>query len=373
MKGLNPDRPLSLYIHVPFCLTKCDYCAFYSLPESAVGTGWVDRYMSILLSEIDAMNREWGRPYHTIFIGGGNPGMLGMERIARMLRKAEEHGMPKEATMEINPESLDEGISELEGLLTRVSIGVQSMDDDVLAHLGRNARRDDNLKALSILSRSDFSWNADIITAVPGSTVSGTIADIDEVASYGPGHISFYCLSFEEGTRLVEREAPLGEDEEARFLESGWKRLNELGYEHYEVSNFARPGCRCLHNQVYWDLGQYVGFGPGAESSIGWSRAVSMRENETLESYLSSPELSCTPLSAEETEEELLLAALRTSDGIGFDSYRERFGKDFLSQYGEAIAALDKSTYTMDSSRFALTEKGFMALDWIILRLAAGL
>ena len=373
MKGLDCDRPLSLYIHVPFCARKCDYCAFYSLPLSSVDKKWIDRYLSIILSEIDALNRDYGKPYLSVFIGGGNPGILGYDRIRAILEKAEENGMPEEVTIETNPENITEEIYALSDVLTRVSVGIQSMKRHVLEHLGRNARREDNLRALSILSSSPFRWNADIITAVRGESVSDTLSDIDEIASYNPGHISFYCLTFEEGTPLIERESPLGEEEEAAFLRAGWDRLASLGYEHYEVSNFAKSGERCLHNEVYWHLGQYVGFGPGAESSIGYDRAISMRDSETLEAFLSSPELTCTPLSAEETEEEFLLTSLRTSDGIRKNEYRNRFSKDFDEVYSSIIRTLDPSLYLDNAHRFALTEEGFMTLDQIILSMAMGI
>ena len=373
MKGLDPSRPLSLYIHVPFCRSKCDYCAFYSVPSSSYDANTINRYMRIILSEIDALNREWNAPYRTIFIGGGNPGMLGYGRISEILAKAEENGMPEEVSIEINPEDVTDDIYTLRPLLTRVSVGIQSMNERTLRRLGRNASVSDNERALSILSRSPFRWNADIITAVPGESVEECLSDIRTVASYGPGHISFYCLSFEEGTPLIARECPIGEEEEARFLEEGWNELRALGYEHYEISNFARNGEHCLHNEVYWDLGQYVGFGPGAEGSIGYSKAVSMRDAEPLSRFLSDPELSCTPLSGTETEEEYLLVALRTSRGICKESYRERFGKDFDAVYGSLIEAMDETAYLDTPSSFSLTEKGFLTLDWVILHLSMGI
>ena len=373
MKGLDQSRPLSLYIHVPFCTRKCDYCAFYSIPLSAAEPGWIDRYVSMILAEIGALSEEWGKPFHTIFIGGGNPGILGYANLRRILEKAEENGMPEEVTVEINPENITPELQGLSDVLTRVSVGIQSMDDEVLRRLGRNASRADNIRALELLSSMPFRWNADIITAVPGESIGRTLKDIEEVASYSPGHISFYCLAFEEGTPLIARETPVGEEAEAEFLEKGWQRLRELGYEHYEVSNFAKSGERCLHNLVYWNLGQYIGFGPGSEGSVGYSTVTSMRDTPEIGRFLSSPELECTPLSSAETEEEFLLVSLRTSDGIRKSGYRERFGRDFDSVYGGQIASIPDGCFTDSPEAFALTEKGFMMLDWIILHLAMGM
>ena len=215
MKGLDPSRPLSLYIHVPFCTRKCDYCAFYSIPLSTAEPGWIDRYVSVILAEIGALSKEWGKPFHTVFIGGGNPGVLGYGNLRRILEKAEENGMPEEVTAEINPENVTPELRELSDVLTRVSVGIQSMDDEVLRRLGRNASREDNIRALELLSSMPFRWNADIITAVPGESIGRTLKDIEEVASYNPGHISFYCLTFEEGTPLIARETPVGEEEDS--------------------------------------------------------------------------------------------------------------------------------------------------------------
>ena len=373
MKGLDTSRPLSLYIHVPFCTRKCDYCAFYSLPLSSVDNAWIDRYTSIILSELDALNRDYGKCYRSVFIGGGNPGVLGIDRLRAILAKAEENGMPQEVTIEINPENITEDISSLSSLLTRVSVGIQSMSDEVLSRLGRNARREDNIKALRILSQSPYIWNADIITAVPGESVERTLQDIDEISSFSPDHISFYCLTFEENTPLIAREKPLGEDKEAEFLLRGWEKLRALGYEHYEISNFAKPGKRCIHNSVYWNLGQYVGFGPGAESSVGYESVVSMRDSETLEEFLQNPQMTCTPLTREETIEEYLLTALRTSDGIDKAEYSERFSSSFDEIALCVTERYGSDMYINDSEHFALTEKGFMMLDRIILSLAMGL
>ncbi len=373
MKGLDYSRPLSLYIHVPFCTRKCDYCAFYSVPYSKVPEKWIDRYVDIIIAEIDALNRDYGKAYYTVYIGGGNPAMIGWENIRRIVEKASENGRAEEVTVEMNPENVSVSILSLSDIVTRVSVGIQSMDENVLGMLGRNAKREDNIRALSLLSSSPFRWNADIITAVPGESVETTLMDIEAVASYNPGHISFYCLTFEENTPLIARAKPIGEEEETAFLSSGWAKLKELGYEHYEVSAFAREGERSKHNMVYWNLGQYVGFGAGAEGSIGWQRVTTLRDSETVDAFVAAPEMKCTPLTATETEEEFLLVALRTKDGIDKKLYENRFGHSFDSLYSEAIKRVSKDSYVDSPDCFRVTEEGFMSLDWIILQLAMGL
>ena len=371
--ALDGSRPLSLYLHVPFCAAKCDYCAFYSVPRSSVSDDAIDRYMRIILSEIHALTEEWRKPFHTIFIGGGNPGMLGYDRLRLLLKAATANGMARECTIELNPESVTEEIESLRPFLTRVSVGIQSLDGSALRMLGRNASLEGNIKALEILSSTSLDFNADIMTAIPGMDTESTLRDIRQIDSYGPDHISLYCLTFEEGTPLVSRAVPIGEEVEAEALSASWKLLHELGYRHYEVSNFAKGGKECLHNKLYWELGQYIGFGPTAESSVGYRTVVSMRENEDIQSYLSKPELTCYELTAEETEEEYLLTVLRTDTGISKREYKTRFGKDFDTVYGDRIRRLRSGDYVDGEESFSVTEEGFLALDRIILEMVMAL
>ena len=139
------------------------------------------------------------------------------------------------------------------------------------------------------------------------------------------------------------------------------------------MSNFAKKGERCRHNEVYWHLGQYVGFGPGAESSVGYERIISMRDSETVDEYLKRPVMTCSRLSKEESEEEFMLVSLRTSDGIDKNEFGKRFSHSFDFRYGDAVKTMNEEFYIDDNEHFALTEKGFMMLDWVILHLVAGI
>lgn len=370
MEGLDHSRNLSLYIHVPFCFRKCDYCAFYSLDMKKAGDNAIDLYMDRILAEIQAINNEWKKPYYTIFVGGGNPGMLGYENLKKILMAASEYGFAEEATIEINPENVSEEINTLKPYLTRVSVGIQSMHSSALKTLGRNSTREINLRALNILSNLDIDYNVDLMTSIPNESIATTLEDIDEVVSYKPGHISFYCLTFEENTPLIERCVPISEDEEISFLRQGWERLKSYGYEHYEISNFALNGKYSKHNKVYWNLGQYIGLGPTAESSIGYETAISMRNTEDFFSYIKDPSFNCIRLTKDETEEEFLLTSLRITDGIDKAEYLNRFGYNFDERYKDGISMLEVDDYINDENIFRLTEEGMMRLDSIILRLA---
>ena len=150
---IDQDRPLSLYIHVPFCFSKCDYCAFYSLGKDDWCENEMERYFQIMKLQIEGLEREYDKAYDTIFIGGGNPGMLGKDRLTELLKLAERRGMPREVTVELNPEEVTEELLDaLKPLVTRLSMGIQSMNPKMLQVLGRNSYRETNLKALKLLS-----------------------------------------------------------------------------------------------------------------------------------------------------------------------------------------------------------------------------
>ncbi len=362
-----PERPLSLYIHVPFCHKRCDYCAFYS---SVFNSEVCDKYYRNLKLELEKVVSEVNKPFETVYLGGGNPILLGKERIVELLNIAYRYGKAKETTVEINPEDIDSSLSNLYPLVTRISTGLQSMSDDTLTLLNRRTRVKDNYKALEYLSSSHFIWNVDLITSVPTTEIADSIRDIDIVTSYNPDHISFYSLTFEENTPLIKRMAPIEEEEDRLFLVSGWHRLKEHGYDHYEISSFSHNGNECLHNKAYWSLSQYIGLGPSAESFLGYSDGVTMRNKESLEEFISSPSFDCERLTREECEESFLLTLLRTKYGINKKEYERRFNRSFDSLYLKNINMLDKSWYKNDEVCFSLTEEGMMMNDSIILTLS---
>ena len=374
MDYLDNTKPVSLYIHIPFCTTKCGYCAFYSLEEKAVREGEKERFLNVLMRQLDALVEDLKRPFHTIFIGGGNPGIIGYDNLYRILKLASRYGKAKDCTTEINPETLNENIAPLFEYLTRISVGIQSMKDESLITLGRNAKKETNIKALNLLSKFKneygISFNADIMTNIPGENIQDALNDIDEVASFNPDHISLYSLTFEEGTRLIESCVPMDEEEQRKMLISCWDKLESLGYHQYEISNFARKGKECLHNKVYWALGQYIGLGPTAESSVGYRTIISSREPDSLSDYLVNPSFESVKLKGYEAEEEYLLTTLRTGTGIDKKEYFSRFCEDFDEKYGTFIQKLDKNLYEDTDQRFCLTREGFLLLDNVILSLA---
>lgn len=362
-----PSLPISLYIHIPFCKRKCDYCSFYSRSFSIEER---DEFFLLLSKELKSVVEEIKKPFYSIYFGGGNPYNLGVKNISSLIDIASTYGKSTEVTVEVNPENVSDELEILFDKIDRLSLGIQSLNENALRTIGRNVDVDDNYRALEYLRKSNINYNADIITAIPSTSVSDTLRDIEIVNSYNPSHISFYCLTFDENTPLISRLAPMEGEKEALFLEEGWKRLRELGYEHYEISNFAKEGKKSLHNAQYWNLAQYIGIGPSAESFLGYKTGVTMRNQESIEEYLSSPSFNCERLNRVEVEESFLLTALRTSDGINKNKYFDRFEKSFDEIYSSRIYNIDKSFYINNENKFALTEKGMLFLDSIILTLS---
>lgn len=373
MTGLDKQRNLSLYLHIPFCKTKCGYCAFYSLPECLCEEGEKDKFFHTLKAQLSALVDDLKIPFYTIFVGGGNPILLGAERLHELLSIATKYGPSAECTLEINPENVDNTILPLFDFVNRVSVGIQSFDERSLKILNRNATVKDNFNALEKLKEYGVSFNGDLIACIPSSSKKQACLDIKTLASFGAEHISLYALTFEEGVALTNSYEPLEEEEQREILCECWSTLEGLGYEQYEVSNFAKGGKYCLHNQVYWSLGQYVGLGPSAESSLGYRKVISMRNKESLSAYLEKPEFDALELTKTEAEEEVLLTALRTKRGIDKQEYKMRFDEDFDRRYGSFVQSLDKSLYVDDGKHFALNREGFMLLDSVILTLAMAL
>lgn len=370
IEALDLSRPVSLYIHIPFCQTKCGYCAFYSTVDQSSK----EQFLATLNKHISVLNEEIKKPYKSIFIGGGNPGIIGFDELLKIAKNACKYGKPEEFSIEINPEHVSNDIEKLIPYVNRISVGIQSFDDNALKTIGRNARRRDNINALNILSslkeKYKLQINGDLICCIPGHSKEKTLEDIETLSAFNVDHISLYSLTFEEGTKLTQSVKPLDEGEEREILIASWDKLDKLGYEQYEISNFAKKGCRCIHNQVYWNLGQYIGLGPSAESSVGYKKVISLREKDSVEEYIKTPSFDAYKLSKEELEEEYLLTHLRLKDGINKEDYFDRFSQSFDDVYNSFIENLEEGLYTNDEKCFKLTREGFLVENQVILTLA---
>ena len=308
-----------LYIHVPFCLQKCGYCAFYSVVDRDDAV--LDRYVEALLGELELRELGGGR-WQTVYFGGGTPSLLGIDRVARLLDKIAPP-VDAEVTLEANPETVTEEL--LLGLreagVNRLSLGVQSFADDDLRYLGRVHDGHRARRALELAMQIFARVSIDFIYGLPGQTVAGWLDQLEQAVSLGTEHLSAYELTFEPGTPLGNQ---LGETpDRTDFFFATHERLGELGLEGYEVSNFARSAAaRSRHNLATWAYLPYLGLGPGAHSFSGPGVGAERRWNAPdLPAYLRGGETRQIPHATESptTEQQLLerlLLGLRTSMGV---------------------------------------------------------
>ncbi|MFA6366795.1 MAG: radical SAM family heme chaperone HemW, partial [Candidatus Hydrogenedentales bacterium] len=311
------ETPRSLYIHVPFCSSRCSYCDFHSFPCSRVSAPLRADYVEKLLRRTELLCRTASASIDTVFVGGGTPTVLEDEVFGKLLaglRSIAGHS-PLEWTVEANPESLSPRKLEMMAVhgVTRLSVGIQSMDDGELAILGRHARATDNRGALDLAIQSGIKLSADLMTALPrpekrSSSRSSLRDSAAFLAEKGVGHLSIYDLVVEEGTPIkgrLERGELFPADEDAAFDEreevEGF--LKGLGFSRYEVSNYALEGSECLHNQAYWSMNSYLGVGSGAVSTLivadgkkaaaagaGGSLSLRIEEGRDLSAYLLDPD-----------------------------------------------------------------------------------
>lgn len=267
---------LGLYCHVPFCASTCDFCAFY---QEKPRRGDLDRYLAAMDREFALLPRD--RVIDTVFWGGGTPGLLAAKDLERLGRSMLEQMAqpPVEWTIEIAPSTVKvDKLAVLRDLgVTRISMGVQSFDADLLASLGRLHQPKQIYQAWERVQAAGFpETNLDLIFAIPNQTLEQWESDIREAARLGPSHLSTYCLTFEEDTalyvKLSQGKIRLDEAREVAFYERGWELLGELGYAQYEISNFARPGSECRHNLNTWRMQEWIGCGPSAASQYGGER-----------------------------------------------------------------------------------------------------
>jgi len=264
-----------LYIHVPFCQSKCPYCAFYSAPGTATAmTGFVDNVLAAL--------RRWSSQLapQTIFIGGGTPSILPVTEMRRLLTAT---GPAPEFTLECNPATVDSEKARLYRQLgvNRISLGVQSLDDAQLRTLGRIHTARQALETYRLLRATGFAnLNLDLMFGLPGQTPAQWRDTLRQAIALQPEHISAYSLTREDGTAFADL-AP-NDELERELFEITMKTLTGAGYRHYEISNFARPGCECRHNIAYWEGADYLGLGPSAVSTIGLRRWTEGGNEEQL-------------------------------------------------------------------------------------------
>jgi oxygen-independent coproporphyrinogen-3 oxidase len=365
-------RPLGLYVHVPFCASTCDFCAFYQVHPTAES---VEGFINCLTAEAALVG--WDRPLSTVFWGGGTPGLLSprdLGRLAEVVHRIPGGSAPLEWTVELAPASVtSERLSVLKDAgVTRVSLGVQSFRPALLDALGRAHTREQVLRAYERIRVAGFrSVNLDLMFALPGQSAAEWDADIDEAVSLAPDHVSTYCLTFEEDTalwvKLSQGRMRLDPENEARMYERTWERLGAHGYGQYEVSNFARPGHACRHNVNTWRMGEWAGLGPSAASQWGGFRGTNVADLARWAELVSAGERMTEDrsiLSASLLAEDALVFGLRMNEGVDLAPLR-RQAPDAPWERVEALVARlgAEGLAAAEASRVRLTPRGRLLAD----------
>jgi oxygen-independent coproporphyrinogen-3 oxidase len=393
--------PLSLYVHVPFCASKCRYCDFFSVPvdRDAGSEELAARVVEQTLVQLDRfLGQAPAVRFDTVYVGGGTPSVLPPALLDRLLGRLSKL-RSTEWTVEANPESLNQDFLAAcrHAGVTRISLGLQSMDDRLLAILGRYGTASDNLHAIDLLKDEwDRETSLDLITGIPGQSIRGMLADVSAVTETGCGHVSLYSLTVEPGTPLARcvssgKTALNAPDHDEKLWLAGRAALEAAGLRQYEVSNFARTGKECRHNLCYWRLEPYLGIGPGAVSTLppGLAAALTGVHEQAEVIRLSNPRDITTFLSGAtgqpgapwgiETEIvnapdfvlETLMMALRLVDGISAESFRRRFGYG-LDRLAPGVweGWMARGLAARDAVRLRLTDRGLLLLDTLLRELA---
>jgi len=370
-KGVLDHVPLGLYVHVPFCARTCDYCAFYQVSPTAP---MIRQYLDGVALETGLL--EWIRPVDTVFWGGGTPGLLSPGDLRKLGETvhARFHGTPSEWSVEMAPASVTEArLAVLRELgVTRISMGAQSFQPELLSALGRPHTREQILRAYERIRAAGFAnVNIDLMFALPGQDEAAWLADVREAVALSPDHISTYCLTFEEDTalwvKLSEGKVRLDPEREAQLYEKTWETLDAAGYAQYEISNFARPGHACLHNLNTWRMHEWIGLGPSAASQYAGWRGTNIDDLAAWDKKLGRGERATedrTALVPELLLEDSLVFGLRMNEGVDLAALRMNHpGAPWPAIDQLAARLADEGLATLHDGRLALSLRGRLVAD----------
>ena len=347
-----------LYVHIPFCAVKCFYCDFTAFSGQKSQSA---RYLRALEREFE-LTRQ-GLSFDTLYVGGGTPSELSASEVAELLRIV--GGAYREATFEASPDSLDaEKIAALrQGGVTRLSLGLQTAEDRLLRAVGRRHGWDDFRRTYEACRAAGFSMNVDLMYALPGQALAECDRSLDAVLSLSPDHLSLYGLQVEDRTLFGKREVEVDEDLARAMFESALDRLAAAGFEHYEISNFARPGRQSVHNRIYWRNGEYLGLGCGASSFLNGTRRAN---HDRLADYCAAVEAGRPPIVEAERLDgrralgEGVLLGLRLLEGLEWTPELEAaFPEERRHVVARGWAALDRGRLRLTREGVFLANKVF--------------
>ena len=370
----NRRIPLELYVHIPFCVRKCQYCDFLSGPSDEETK---DRYIEALLKEIRAAEHTEDYEIVSVFIGGGTPSALKAEAIASIMRTLQEQFFfceDAEVTIEANPGTVDlEKLTIYRNVgINRLSLGLQSTDAEELKLLGRIHSYEEFLKSYEWAREAGFSnINIDLMFAIPGQTGEAWRQHLYQVAELNPEHISAYSLIIEEGTPFAEQNLDLpDEDTEYQMYEDTAEILERYGYRQYEISNSAKQGYMCRHNAGYWQRREYLGFGLGASSLYRGMRFSNTRRMQEYLKESRNPDQirkDVTVLSRNERIEEFMFLGLRMTEGISEKKFEENFDVRLMDVYGDILQKYEETGFMEHiETKWRLTRKGIHVSNHIL-------
>lgn len=377
MKGMVIGmRDLSVYIHIPFCIRKCRYCDFLSYTSSEKERR---DYLALLLKEIKNQSLLYkSHQVISVFIGGGTPSILeadAIETIIHELKQDLTFVKSPEITIEVNPGTVTEDkLTAYRRMgINRLSIGLQTANDEELKILGRIHDYEAFCHTYEAARRAGFqNINVDLMSAIPKQTLSSYRDTLQKVLAYEPEHISAYSLILEEGTWFYEHQKELvfpGEEEDRQLYELTGEVLARNSYSRYEISNYAREGYECIHNKVYWQRGDYVGFGLGAASLVQEARFSNPRELEAYREILDNPSLrkeNMCYLTKEEQMEEFMFLGLRLIKGVRKQDFLQKFGVSMDSVYGEILEKLQGQGLLLVGDFVRLTAYGIDISNYVM-------
>ncbi len=372
--------PLSLYVHVPWCVRKCPYCDFNShalntsLPESS--------YIDALLADLEAdLPWIWGRAVHSIFIGGGTPSLLSPDAIERLLsgiRARCRLTHQAEITLEANPGTIEQGRFQAyrQAGINRLSLGIQSFDDHALQQLGRIHSAQDSLNAIDMARDAGFAHlNLDLMFALPDQTLSAASRDLQQAIACEPTHLSYYQLTIEPNTWFYHQRPTLPTDEQQwQMQQQGSELLETAGYHRYEVSAYAKPDNACRHNLNYWQFGDYLGIGAGAHGKLTRPDADEILRTSKFrqpQQYLEAARQGdfrqqTRSLTAADLRFEFLLNTLRLTDGFSLEAFENRTGLPAATLQPELNNAIDRGVLRETREGYCCTAQGFAFLNDIL-------
>ena len=376
-----------LYLHIPFCARRCIYCDFYFVTTARSHAGFI----RAMCREIEHRATEYAshEPIETLYFGGGTPSLLLRDEVDRLLQACHEHFDTRtvsEITFEMNPD--DAGLTYLRGLrqlgINRLSVGIQSFYADDLAFMNRSHSELQARQVIDVAREAGFdNFSVDLIFGLPDQPAEYWAANLERVVKAGVPHVSTYSLTVEERTVLhnrVERGLVVPADDglladRYRFT---MDFLKDHGYEHYEISSFALPGARSVHNSRYWSHHNYLGFGPSAHSfwwrglpARRWANVRNLASYESLVDGRQEPVDFRESLSLDTLADEYLMLALRTGDGLDLDLLEDRYGTDLLDDRLEVLADLESAhlIHPIRNRRLRLTDLGKTLCDAVTTRL----